>query len=133
MKWTIEQVAGEKSTAFLRNEMQGVEKIRDADDKTVRLTMKQPSATLPLLMASYHMPIMSKASTASQQIGAGPFILKDAERGVSMDLEANPKYLPAGLPKLKGIRVMVYADENLRVAALQSGDVASSNMCRGRP
>ncbi|WP_043880383.1 ABC transporter substrate-binding protein [Azorhizobium caulinodans] len=123
VKWTIEQVAGEKSTAFLRNEMQGVEKIETPDDKTVRLTMKQPSATLPLLMASYHMPIMSKASTASQQIGAGPFILKDAERGVSMDLEANPKYYRPGLPKLKGIRVMVYADENLRVAALQSGDV----------
>lgn len=123
VKWTIEQVAGEKSTAFMRTEMQGVEKIETPDDKTIRITTKQPSATLPLTMASYHMPIMSKASTASEQIGAGPFMLKDAERGVSMDLVPNPHYYRPGLPKLKGIRVVVYADENLRVAALQSGDV----------
>ncbi|GGF82040.1 ABC transporter substrate-binding protein [Azorhizobium oxalatiphilum] len=123
VKWTIEQVAGEKSTAFLRTEMQGVEKIETPDDLTVRITTKQPTVTLPLMMASYHMPIMSKASTAAQQIGAGPFVLKDAERGVSMDLAPNPHYYRPGLPKLKAIRVVVYADENLRVAALQSGDV----------
>lgn len=123
VKWTIEQIAGEKSSAFYRTEMQAVEKIETPDDKTVRIVMKQPTATLPTMMASYHLPIIQKGSPTSAPVGAGPFVLKAQERGVSLDLEAFPKFYRAGLPKLKAIRVVAYADENLRVAALQSGDV----------
>jgi len=54
---------------------------------------------------------------------AGPFVLKTQERGVALEVEAFPKYYRPGLPKLKGIRAIAYADENLRVAALQAGDV----------
>src|SRR5258705_12208784 len=50
-------------------------------------------------------------------------MIKAQERGVSIDLEAYPKYYKPGLPKLKAIRAVAYADENLRVAALQAGDV----------
>ncbi|WP_341992781.1 ABC transporter substrate-binding protein [Azorhizobium sp. AG788] len=123
VKWSIEQVAAEKSTAFLRTEMQSLEKVETPDDKTVRFVTRNPTVTLPLWMASYHMPIMSKSSTGTAQVGAGPFVLKDAERGVSMDLEAHAGFYRPGLPKVKGIRVIAYSDENLRVAALQSGDV----------
>jgi peptide/nickel transport system substrate-binding protein len=38
-------------------------------------------------------------------------------------LAAFDKYYKPGLPKLKSIRMIAYADENLRVAALQAGDV----------
>src|SRR5258705_6887738 len=50
-------------------------------------------------------------------------MIKAQERGVSIDLEAYPKYYKPGLPKLKAIRAVAYADENLRVGALQAGDV----------
>jgi len=123
VKWTIEQIAGEKSTAYFRTEMQGVDAVETPDDKTVRIVMKQPTVTLPHWLASYHLPIMSRHSDANQPVGAGPFVLKAQERGVSLDLEAFDKYYKPGLPKLKSIRVVAYADENLRVAALQTGDV----------
>jgi peptide/nickel transport system substrate-binding protein len=42
---------------------------------------------------------------------------------VSLDLAAFDKYYKPGLPKLKAIRMVAYADENLRVAAVQAGDV----------
>ena len=74
-------------------------------------------------MASYHLPIVSRLSPANAPSGAGPFIIKAQERGVSIDLEAFPKFHRAGFPKIKAIRIVAYADENLRVAALQSGDV----------
>jgi peptide/nickel transport system substrate-binding protein len=64
-----------------------------------------------------------RGSEASQPIGAGPFMLKAQERGVSLEVEAFAKYYKPGLPKLKAIRAIAYADENLRVAALQAGDV----------
>jgi peptide/nickel transport system substrate-binding protein len=123
VKWTIEQVAAEKSTAYLRAEMQGVDKIEIPDDATVRIVMKQPTATLPHWLASFHMPIIARGSDAAKPVGAGPFVLKAQERGVSLDLEAFAKYYKPGLPKVKAVRAVVYADENLRVAALQTGDV----------
>jgi peptide/nickel transport system substrate-binding protein len=123
VKWTIEQVAGEKSTAYLRAQMQDIEKIETPDDKTVRFVMKEPAATLPLMMANFHMPIISRNSDPKSPVGAGPFTITAQERGVSVELAANPKYYKPGLPKLKTIRAVAYADENLRVAALQAGDV----------
>jgi peptide/nickel transport system substrate-binding protein len=123
VKWTLEQIAAEKSTAFFRASMQGIDKIETPDDATVRIVMKQPTATLPEWLASYHMPVIWHKSTDAQPVGAGPFTLKAQERGVSLELEAFAKYYKPGLPKLKGVRAVAYADENLRVAALQTGDV----------
>src|SRR5215831_7024304 len=123
VKWTLEQVATEKSTAYFRSEIQGVDRIETPDERTVRLVMKQPTATLSQWFASYHLPIISRKSDLTQPIGAGPFMLKAQERGVALEVEAFPRYYRPGLPKLKGIRAIAYADENLRVAALQAGDV----------
>ncbi|MBI3516984.1 MAG: peptide ABC transporter substrate-binding protein [Proteobacteria bacterium] len=123
VKWTLEQIATEKSTAYFRTPMQGIDRVEAPDDTTVRIVMKQPTATLPEWLASFHTPIIWRKSEGPQPIGAGPFVLKAQERGVSLDLEAFPKYYKPGLPKLKAVRAVVYADENLRVAALQTGDV----------
>lgn len=123
VKWTIEQIAAERSTAYFRAEMQGVERVETPDDRTVRIMLKNPVATLPIMMASYHLPIISRNSPRGQFVGAGPFTIKAQERGVSIELEPFPGFFRAGLPKLKRIRAIAYADENLRVAALRSGDV----------
>ena len=125
VKWTLEQVAGEKSTAFLRSEFQGVERIETPDPRTVRIVMKQPNVMLPEWLAGPHMPIIARGSTdgGAPAVGAGPFVLKSQERGVSLDLVAFDKYYKPGLPKLKALRMVAYADENLRVAALQAGDI----------
>ena len=123
VKWTIEQIAAEKSTAFFRKEMQDVAAIETPDDKTVRIVTKGPNVTIPRLMASYHLPIISQASEGANPVGAGPFKIASTERGVSIELAAFDKFFKPGLPKLKGIKAVAYKDENLRVAALQAGDV----------
>lgn len=123
VKWTIEQVADPKSTAFFRNEMQNVERVETPDDRTVRIVTKTPVVTLPTMFANYHLPIISRNSERSSPSGAGPFVLKAQERGTSLEFAANPNFYKPGLPKLKGIRVVAYSDENLRVSALQSGDL----------
>jgi len=123
VKWSLEQIAGERSTAYLRSEARSIERIETPDDRTVRIVTKEPVATLPSWMASYHMPIVSRRSTEAQPIGAGPFVIRGQERGTSIELAAFDRYYKPGLPKLRGIRIIAYADENLRVAALQAGDV----------
>ncbi|AOO80176.1 ABC transporter substrate-binding protein [Bosea vaviloviae] len=126
VKWTLEQVAAPTSTAFMKSEFGGIERIETPDAGTVKIVMKEPTATLPIWLASPHMPIIAKDSIegrAGLGVGAGPFTLKDQERGVSIEVAKFDKYYKPGLPKLAGVKLTAYADENLRVAALQAGDI----------
>ena len=125
VKWSFEQIADPKSTSHMKAEFGTIETIETPDAQTVRIVTKTPNAVLPFWLASPHAPIISKGSTEGNPlgVGAGPFILKAQERGVSLDMVAFDKYYKPGLPKVAGIRIVAYADENLRVAALQAGDV----------
>jgi peptide/nickel transport system substrate-binding protein len=118
--WTVDQIAGEKSTAYLRAEMQGIARVETPNPKTIRFITKNPNAAFPFLAASYFLPIIAKDTT---DVGAGPFVPTSQERGVALEFEPFPKYYRPGMPRLKSLRMVVFADENLRVAALQSGDV----------
>ena len=129
VRYTIEQIAGERSTAYLKGEMQRVARVETPDARTVRVVMREPSVVVPNLFASYYAPIVLKGSMEGGPgergtgIGAGPFTLGDQERGVFLELRAFDRFYRPGLPKLKSIRMVAYADEDLRVAALRSGDV----------
>jgi peptide/nickel transport system substrate-binding protein len=126
IRWNLEQIAAERSTAYYRAQVQRIARIETPDARTVRLVTSEPIVTLPLWFANFHMMMVSPRSPSgagSLPIGAGPFVLKGQERGVSLDLEPFDRYYKPGLPKLRGIRMVAYADENLRVAALQAGDV----------
>jgi peptide/nickel transport system substrate-binding protein len=123
VRFSLEQVGAEKSTAYFKAQIAGLEKIEILDPFTVRLVAKEPVATLPLWFGNYNMHIVSRKSTEANMIGCGPFRITGQERGTSIDLTAFDKFFKPGLPKLKGIKFIIYADENLRTAALQSGDV----------
>ncbi|NKC32874.1 ABC transporter substrate-binding protein [Falsiroseomonas selenitidurans] len=126
IKWNIEQIAGERSTAYYRAEMQNVAGIETPDARTVRILTKTPIATLPNWMASYHMMMVSPRSPTGSgvlPVGAGPFMIRAQERGTSIDLVAFDRYYKPGRPKLAGLRLVAYADENLRVSAIRAGDV----------
>ncbi|HEY7943595.1 MAG TPA: ABC transporter substrate-binding protein [Casimicrobiaceae bacterium] len=123
--WTIEQVAAPTSTAYMRKQLQEISKIDVPDAQTVRLHTKSPNATLPLLFAGFYLPMVQKGSLAANPIGmgAGPFVMTRQERGVALEFAAFDKFYRAPLPKLAAVRMVAYADENARVAALQAGDV----------
>jgi len=123
VKWTIEQVAAETSTAYFRGQFRTIASVETPDARTVRLVMKEPAVTVPEWFAHYNMPILPVNSDPEGKVGAGPFMLKERERGVSITLEAFSGYYKPGLPKLKGISIVAYPDENLRVAALDAGNV----------
>jgi peptide/nickel transport system substrate-binding protein len=123
VRYMIEQIAGEKSTAYMRNQFQSIARIETPDARTIRLHTKEPVATLPSWFANYNMPIVSAKSTATEFIGCGAYKLDAQERGTAIEIVANDKYFKPGLPRIQRIRFVVYADENLRIAALQSGDV----------
>ena len=123
VRWTIEQVAGEHSTAYMRSQFQGLSRVETPDPFTVRLVTKDPVATLPSWFANYNMAVCWHGSDPRQPVGCGPFRLAGQERGISVTLEASANYYKPGLPKLKAVGFLVYADESLRTAALQAGDL----------
>ena len=91
VKWTLEQVAGEKSTAYLRAQIQGVEKIETPDPHDRPLVMKEPAATLPTVFANFHMPIISQRYRQRRRAAGRRRSVHDQgqERGVSIELEAS--------------------------------------------
>lgn len=124
VKWTIEQMAAERSTAYYRQQMQQVERVETPDAHTVRLVMKEQSATVPLWFTNYNMGIVWRGSRdMNAPIGCGPYRVTSQERGTWIEVQAAPNYWVPGLPRTRTIRFTVYADENLRLAALQSGDM----------
>ena len=123
VKWSIEQIAAEKSTAYMRAQFQSVARIEIPDPHTIRLVTKQPLVTLPTWFANYNTFVVWRKSAPNEPIGCGPFRLVAQERGTSLELAAFDRYYKPGFPRLRGIKFIVYADENLRNAALMSGDV----------
>jgi peptide/nickel transport system substrate-binding protein len=123
VRYSIEQIAGEKSTAYMRAQFQSVERIETPDARTIRIHTKEPVATLPTWFGNYNMPIVWKGSSASEPVGCGAYRLDVQERGTSLELLAFDRYFRPGLPRIQRLRFVVYADENLRFAALKSGDM----------
>lgn len=125
VKWNLEKVAAPDSTAYMSAQFRAVTAIETPDDKTVVLRLARPVVNVPLWLATFYMPIVKPGTELDGQgvVGAGPFVLDSAERGVSMRFTASPNYYKDGLPKLRTIDLIAYVDENLRMAALETGDV----------
>jgi ABC-type transport system substrate-binding protein len=126
VKFSLAQIVAPSSTAFFKQEFQVVDKVEATSPKAVVITLKQPTASFAAMMASAHSPVISAkagASDPNKTVGCGPFTLAGSEKGVSLSFKANRKFYKPGLPKADAVKFVVYADDSLRVAALQAGDV----------
>jgi len=112
-----------------------VDKAVAVDDYTVEVQMNNWDSLFPYTLART-MPIASKQAydefgeeyLGEHPIGTGPFILKNWERDVSMDLVANPNYWQ-GAPLVDGINFTVYNEALVAQAAMLAGelDMMSTN------
>lgn len=124
VKYTIEQIASERSTAHLRANLQQITAIETPDDKTVVLKTARPVATLQYWLALPQAPVICRGTGAGPEaVGCGPFRMEENERGVAVRFVPAARFYRPGLPKLRRLNMTVYADENARVAALETGDV----------
>lgn len=123
IRFNVEAISAEKSTAYQRAVFQNVAKVEAVDAQTVRLVLKEPSATFLPALATYNSGFISPKSSENDPIGAGPYRLAGQERGARIEVEAFDKFYKPGLPRSKRIVFQVFQDENLRAAALRTGDV----------
>lgn len=123
VKFSYDLIMAANSKAYLRGDMQVIDKIEVLAPKTVRITLKEPTVTFIQVLASGYAPIVSRASKGPDYVGAGPFVLERMERGSTVSVKAFPNFYNRGFPKVAGIQFVAIPDESLRIAALESGDI----------
>ena len=88
-----------------------------ADDFTLVVSMKRPSAAFMTLLSGAHAAMMKKGigeaidrKDTKFLVGTGPFKFKSYTPGVDFQAERNPNYWKPGLPHLEGYRAVVMSD-----------------------
>jgi len=117
--------------AFL---FQGVDKIEALDAKTVKITLKEPTAPFLSSVAVFTAGIVPKAvfeadpeGFGNKPVGSGPFMVEEYTRGDKVVLVPNPYYSKLGvdckpLPYLDKVTVKYVPESNSRVLGLRNGD-----------
>lgn len=124
VKASFEGMTAADSTAHLKVALGIIESIEAPDEHTVRMRLSAPSASFIFLVASFYAFVVKADSIGTDEpIGCGPYTTASVERGTRLDLKAFPDFYKEGLPKSENLSFVAYKDENLRVAALEAGDV----------
>lgn len=121
--YSFEQILAPDSTAYLKSSFSNIAKVEAVDDKTAKFSLHAPSAVFEQLLANYCAGVVWSGSDPASPIGCGPFKPKAQERGVYVEVEKFVDFYEKGRPTSDVIRFIAYPDENLRYAALETGDV----------
>ena len=103
-----------------------ISKVEAVDPLTVRFTLSAPFAPLLQYMTLGIVPKGAASSAGadfgSKPVGTGPFRFVSWQRGNRIELAANDKYF-RGRPKVDGLSIRPIPDNNVRLTALESGDL----------
>lgn len=94
------------------------------DKSTVEISLADPNADLPTILALHHFMIVADGTTDfSKGNGTGAFVLDTFEPGVRSIVKKNKNYWKSGMPYLDSFEFFAISDDNARVNALLSGDI----------
>lgn len=101
-----------------------------ADDRTLVITLNQPTAPFLAWLAMPSAGITQKKSVAENEavlndhpVSSGAFILKDWSRGERLTLEKNPNYWRADQVSLDQVQWVSVPDDNTRMLNVQAGEL----------
>ncbi|MDL2405790.1 ABC transporter substrate-binding protein [Rhizobium calliandrae] len=94
------------------------------DKSTVEITLANPNADLPTILALHHFMIVANGTTDfSKGNGTGAFVLETFDPGNRSIVVKNKNYWKSGQPHLDSFEFFAISDDNARVNALLSGDI----------
>jgi peptide/nickel transport system substrate-binding protein len=110
---------------YVAQQFQEFPRLQKVDDRTFKLVTKAPNVTLDRLMSN--ILLMPAAGNQPKEIdnlpGTGPYVIKSHNKGAgTFELAPNPKY-SGEKPKLSTVKVRFIEQENVRVSAIQRGEV----------
>jgi peptide/nickel transport system substrate-binding protein len=120
---TIERHASDESQSAALGILQGITGIK-AEGNEVIVTIAEPNADFPYLMADYHLIIQPNGGKDAPDagIGAGPYKVTIKEPGVRYGAERFENYWEAGKRgHADQIEIIVINDATARTSALQGG------------
>ncbi len=126
VKYSIERILDPNTNATRAREFAVVQAVTVVDPSTVRVSLKQPTASfLELLASGEAMMVDSKWAKGGGDFrkatsGTGPFKLGPFETGVRYALVKNPDYWDPPLPYLDRIELATIAKDEQRVSALKT-------------
>jgi len=122
--------ARDTRTSTFAADFSNVDKVEAIDPRTVRITLKSPSADLPYLLVGYQGGfIVSKKAVEQrgddfrlQPVGTGPFQFDAYQASQSVTLKANEQYF-RGKPKIDQIVFRYIRSDASRDLAYESGEL----------
>jgi peptide/nickel transport system substrate-binding protein len=132
-KWTYEQIMDPKNKIVTRTGWDKIEKFETPDERTLRMTFKEPYAPWrDLWGAGASSSILPKhvyegkdfnEALNNEIVGSGPFKLKEWNKGQSLTIKRNDNYW-GEKPALETVTYRFITDTNTLIAALESGEVS---------
>jgi peptide/nickel transport system substrate-binding protein len=128
--FSLKRVATDDPKFINKSFVAKIDKIETPDARTVKVTMKEPTASALSNLTAFGVKILApeaveaaKGNFASAQtvVGTGPFVLQRSEQNVGASLVRNPKYFKQGLPYLDSIEVKAFADSQAEWSAFLAG------------
>jgi ABC-type transport system substrate-binding protein len=114
---------------FSDGEAEGISGIEVIDDRTLQVTLDEPSVTfLYGLTIATSWPVPPEAveergeDFANRPVGAGPFFVQEWNKGADITFARNPGYVDPDLPLLDEIHVDLGVDENTQVLRIENGE-----------
>lgn len=131
VKFSYQRIMAPETAAFLNSVfLQSIADIETPDDRTVRLLLTEPNASILVQLAlPDSAAIVSRVAVEGgldltrQPMGTGPFRFVEHEPGAFIVLERNPYYFLEGKPYADGVRISILRDEQSRANALLTGEV----------
>jgi ABC-type transport system substrate-binding protein len=110
---------------YVAQQFQEFPSVEKVDDRTFKLVTKAPNVTLDRLMGN--ILLMPAADNQPKEIdnlpGTGPYVIKSQSKGAgTFELSPNEKYW-GEKPKLTTVKLRFIQQENVRVSAVQRGEV----------
>lgn len=98
--------------------------IKAVDDLTAEITLANPNADLPTILAMHHFMIIADGTKDfSKANGTGAFVCEVFEPGVRSVAVKNKNYWKESGPHLESFEFFAISDDTARVNALLSGDI----------
>ena len=126
VKASLEYYANKANGSTLFVGLQDIKSVEVKDDHSGVIHLAGPNSAFLEYLAiptAAIVPDKSLAKDVPNQIGAGPFVLEEHNRGVNLVLNKFDKYYGADDVKLPGIDMSFYSDGSARTNALLGGDV----------
>lgn len=122
VKFSIERVMAPESKSSRRNSLSTIAGIETPDDKTVVITLKQRSISLPYNLS--YVWIVNDAATelTSSADGTGPYRLENWRRGTSLTLTPSGKYWGEA-PRNGGVVFTYFTEATAQNNALLTGAI----------